>query len=126
MGDCLTTASAYQPHGQGETIMRNKNVALTSQNWLSSQKNLLNHNPVMDVLWNEGNHNRAVRYPCDICGKDFSRKFSLKIHQRDSHFTTIDMVFQCNHCGRTAATQKALEMHVHRYHSLKQTEILKR
>jgi len=58
----------------------------------------------------------APKYSCQICGKEFTRRYSVKVHQRDSHFTTPDTVFRCRHCGRTATTQKALKMHVHRYH----------
>lgn len=58
----------------------------------------------------------APKYVCQICGKEFTRRYSVKIHQRDSHFTTLDTVFRCRYCGRNATTQKALKMHVHHYH----------
>lgn len=56
------------------------------------------------------------KYSCRICGKEFTRKHSVKVHQRDSHFTTPDTVFSCRYCNKTATTQKALKMHIHRYH----------
>ncbi|XP_037799240.1 GDNF-inducible zinc finger protein 1-like [Penaeus monodon] len=59
---------------------------------------------------------QASRFACELCGKEFTRRYSVKVHQRDSHFTRPDTVFECTECGRTAATQKALKMHVHRYH----------
>ncbi|KAG7170082.1 Zinc finger protein 234-like 1, partial [Homarus americanus] len=56
------------------------------------------------------------KFACELCGKEFTRRYSVKVHQRDSHFTRPDAVFKCRECGRTATTQKALKMHVHRYH----------
>ncbi|XP_069186673.1 protein abrupt isoform X13 [Procambarus clarkii] len=56
------------------------------------------------------------KFVCELCGKEFTRRYSVKVHQRDSHFTGPDAVFKCRECGRSAATQKALKMHMHRYH----------
>ncbi|XP_050739820.1 protein bric-a-brac 2-like isoform X5 [Eriocheir sinensis] len=61
-------------------------------------------------------HHHHHRFACPLCGKTFTRRYSVKVHQRDSHFTTPDTVFRCTVCPRTAPTQKAMKMHVHRYH----------
>ncbi|CAG04154.1 unnamed protein product, partial [Tetraodon nigroviridis] len=55
----------------------------------------------------------GVRYPCNICGKQFMKETSLKRHEL---IHTGERPHQCTVCGKTFLTANELKLH-NRYHT---------
>lgn len=72
----------------------------------------INHFKVVD-------HMRVHKEPdfvCDLCGKNFVRRFSLKLHIRSVHATNFDFV--CDKCpNKKFKTERYLQIHTRAQHS---------
>ena len=52
-----------------------------------------------------------IRFPCEICGKDFIRKSDLNNHVKRTHTNPDYKPFVCNICGKGFHKKKLLENH---------------
>ena len=53
------------------------------------------------------------KYECDICGKMFTRKWSIKLHKNNSccGISNNEKIFQCKKCGKTHHNSSNLRRH---------------
>merc|ERR1719153_76005 len=58
-------------------------------------------------------HSRAVTYPCSHCGKEFTKKANMKVHER---IHTGEKPYMCNVCGQTFGGASNLYHHKKKHH----------
>ncbi|CAL8109922.1 unnamed protein product [Orchesella dallaii] len=58
-------------------------------------------------------HSNIYRYPCDICGKGYTKPYSLKLHQQTTHGEGKNTVY-CKWCQKKFIHQYYLKYHLER------------
>lgn len=58
----------------------------------------------------------GIRFPCEICGKEYSKKWSLKVHMY-SHEPEDKLPYRCEVCGLTFVIRNKLHSHIKLKHS---------
>jgi KRAB domain-containing zinc finger protein len=55
-------------------------------------------------------HDGYKPHVCEVCGRGFANKSSLKVHSRFNHLG-VPKPFMCSTCGHMCSNKKTLEIH---------------